>query len=262
VNCGAIPESLVEAQLFGHVKGAFSGAIRSEVGYLRAASGGTLFLDEIGDLPRPAQATFLRALQEGEVVPVGATSPIKVDLRIVAATHKPIHALAKTGEFRADLLARIAGLRVSLPPVRERRVDIGILLAGVLREVAGERAALFTIAPDAAHLLLEHDWPLNVRELHRAVSVACALAANESHGGTIELARSHFRATFDRMAEPAPTSEQFSEADRALRRSLIQALDANDGNVSETARALGKARTQVNRWLDRFGVDPDSFRRR
>src|SRR5262249_4252107 len=129
VNCGAIPENLVEGQLFGHVRGAFSGALKDEPGLVRAAQGGTLLLDEIGDLPASSQAALLRVLQESEVRPVGSTQTVKVDVRIIAATHRPLESLIKGNAFRHDLYARLAGFRFELAPLRKRKVDLGLLIA-------------------------------------------------------------------------------------------------------------------------------------
>lgn len=136
VNCGAIPAPLVESHLFGHVKGAFSGAVRDEAGYVRAAHRGTLFLDEIAELPRTSPAALLRGLQEREVVPVGTTAPVAVDLRVLAATHQPLDLLVERGDFRQDLYARVAGCVLEIPALRERRDDIGILVAALLAKVA------------------------------------------------------------------------------------------------------------------------------
>src|SRR5262249_27731601 len=131
-NCGALPAALVESQLFGHVRGAFTGAVRDGPGFVRAADRGTLFLDEIGDLAPPAQAALLRVLEEYEVVPVGTTRAVHVDVRVIAATHRPLDQMAERGEFRQDLYARLAGFVQRIPPLRERREDLGLLVGGVL----------------------------------------------------------------------------------------------------------------------------------
>ena len=174
VNSGAIPHALVESQLFGHVRGAFSGALRDEPGFVRASSGGTLLLDEIGDLPAASQAALLRVLQEGEVVPVGSTRPLAVDLRIVAATHQPLEALVARGAFRADLLARVDGFTFALPPLRERREDLGLFVADILRELAPPES--FVLSPEVGRALLRYAWPLNIRELRHALARGVALA--------------------------------------------------------------------------------------
>jgi DNA-binding NtrC family response regulator len=260
VNCGAIPASLVESQLYGHVKGAYSGAVRDEAGLVRTASGGTLFLDEIADLPEVSQAALLRVLQEREVVPVGATRPVKVDVRVIAATHEPLEQLVAQGVFRADLFARLAGFVSTLPPLCERRDDIGILVAVLLRRVAGERAESIVLARDVGRCLLEYDWPHNVRELEQALAAAVALAQD----GRIE--RSHLPAPMLRgplraqRSDSPPSADGMSDRDRRLRLDLLAELARHRGNVSNVARAMGKERMQIHRWCRRFGIDPTVYR--
>ncbi|MGH7269556.1 MAG: sigma 54-interacting transcriptional regulator [Polyangiaceae bacterium] len=243
VNCGALPATLIEAQLFGHVRGAFSGATGDAVGLLRSADGGTLFLDEIGDLPAPSQAALLRALQEGEIVPVGGVRAIHVDLRVVAATHRPLDAVVARGEFRSDLYARIAGLTFHLPPLRDRREDIGVILATI-----SERRPL-ECTPDVGRALVRCDWPLNVRELRHALDVAVALADGET------LALAHLPPAVARAAAALPIGAD------PVQEKLIDALARHRGNVSEVARELGTARMQVQRWMRRLGIAAASFRR-
>ncbi len=253
VNCGALPGNLVESLLFGHVKGAFSGALRDEPGLVRAAAGGTLLLDEIGDLPATSQAALLRVLQEHEVVPVGATRPVRVDVRVVAATHRPLEQLAASGAFRLDLLARLKGYVHTVPALRERTADLGVILADVLEKVAGERARRLALAPEAARALLAYDWPLNVRELQQAMASAVALATDN----VIE-AR-HLPA--DVLAPPGEEPpESAAEADGGLRDRLVALLYDNRGNVAAVARAMGKAPAQIHRWMRRFSIDPDVYR--
>lgn len=259
VNCGAIPESLVESQLFGHAKGAFSGAVRDAPGFVRASSGGTLFLDEVGDLPLPSQAALLRVLQEGEVVPVGATRPEPVDLRVLAATHQPLEALAARGAFRRDLLARLDGYSFGLAPLRERREDIGIIVDDLLREVAPNAAERLRLSPEVGRALLRYEWPLNVRELRHCLARAAALAGD---GEVLE--RNHLPAAVAQALDEAPGSPgDRSEAthDERLREQLERLLVQHEGNVAEVARALGKARMQVHRWMKRFAIDPKRYRR-
>ncbi|MCA9637850.1 MAG: sigma 54-interacting transcriptional regulator, partial [Myxococcales bacterium] len=174
VNCGAIAPTLLESQLFGHVRGAFSGAIRDEPGFVRAADGGTLFLDEVAELPAPAQATLLRVLQQSEVVPVGATRPIRVDVRVLSATHQPLEAWMGDERFRRDLYARLAGFTHRLPPLRERLDDLGILLAALLSRRPDARP--IQLRPEVVQAFLDHAWPLNVRELEQALTAAVALS--------------------------------------------------------------------------------------
>jgi DNA-binding NtrC family response regulator len=266
VNCGALPDTLVESQLFGHVRGAFSGALRDEPGFVRASDGGTLFLDEIGDLPRASQASLLRVLQEREVTPVGATRPVKVDMRVVAATHLRVDALHAGDRFRHDLYARLAGYTHELLPLRERREDIGMLVGEILRNVVREGAESVRLSGDVGRLLLAYDFPLNVRELHQALAVAVVIAGAEP------LAVAHFpeplrRAGAATSRPSTPPSAASSgrggapqSADDPVRDALVAALQTHRGNVSEVARTLGKTRMQVHRWMRRYGIDPASFR--
>ncbi|HEY0989739.1 MAG TPA: sigma 54-interacting transcriptional regulator, partial [Kofleriaceae bacterium] len=177
VNCGALPENLVESELFGYKKGAFSGAQADQPGLVRAADAGTLFLDEIGDLPPSSQAALLRVLQEREVMPVGGTRAVEIDLRVVAATHRDLDEMVAEGSFRHDLFARLAGFRVTVPPLAERRADLGVLIGFLHARLFPTEHPGFDI--DAARLLLRYPWPLNVRELEQALATAQVLAGVE-----------------------------------------------------------------------------------
>jgi transcriptional regulator with PAS, ATPase and Fis domain len=251
VNCGAIPQNLVESELFGHRKGAFSGADRDHPGLVRASDRGTLFLDEIGDLPPAAQAAFLRVIQEGEVVPVGGTRPERLDLRVVAATHRDLEEMVRAGTFRRDLLARLSGVTLELPTLRDRPEDVPLLIATLLRKLAPERPDL-KLAPEAARLLLEHHWPLNVRELEQALAGALAL----SGVGTIE--REHLPAAL--RDPPAEAGPELTEEELRHRDQLIALLRQHRGNLSAVARVVGKGRTQVVRWVGRYRLDPAKYR--
>jgi DNA-binding NtrC family response regulator len=238
------------------VKGAFSGAARDEAGFVRSADGGTLFLDEIGDLPATSQAALLRVLQEREVIPIGATRPVKVDVRVVAATHRPLEVLSGSGGFRSDLLARLKGYSHRLPALGDRMADFGVVLADVLADVAGERAQRLTFAPEAARAMLAYRWPLNVRELHQAMASAVALAT----GDVIEV--THLPVE---IVSPAPPAEPEAAAgpagaDDALRDRIVALLHQHRGNVTAVARELGKAPAQIHRWMHRFQIDPDTYR--
>lgn len=275
INCGALAPTLVESQLFGHVKGAFSGATRDEPGLVRTASAGTLFLDEIGELPASAQATLLRVLQEKEVLPVGGTKPVPVDLRVVAATLKPID---ETPSFRADLYARISAFVHRLAPLRERRGDIGLMVADLLPRVAGERAPQVRFAPDLATALVSHAFPLNVRELEHILSVALVTSTEDllrldSVGDALKPSRSsHVPDSSSREArkEQRETSQPslptrsapraLSDEDVKLKEELTAALTKTRGNISEISRTMGKTRMQIHRWMKRFGLDPETFR--
>jgi len=288
INCGALAPTLVESQLFGYVKGAFSGAVRDEPGLVRSASGGTLFLDEIGELPAAAQASLLRVLQEREVLPVGGTRPVPVDLRVVAATLKPIDEAAT---FRPDLYARVAAFVHRLPTLRDRRADLGLLVADLLPRLAPERAETLRISPDLATALVSHPWPLNVRELESVLSVAVVTSAEDmlrsEHVGNAlrpppsagspssppppasppsgSTPASAASASTRPGASPSvPRSDAppkpLGEEDARLRDELVSALARTKGNVSEVARSMGKTRMQIHRWMKRFGVAPESFR--
>ena len=253
VNCGGLPGTLLESQLFGHIKGSFTGAVRDEPGGIRAADRGTLFLDEIGDLPLTAQAALLRVLQEREVVPVGGSQPVKVDLRVVAATHRPLDKMATRGEFRADLLARLAGYRHVLPPLRARREDLGLILGDLLRRAEIPGATSLRIDVAAGRRIFAYDWPLNIRELQQCVSVAAALSTR----GLIEAA--HLPLPHAAAPAPAAVADELEDPD-VLRRTLVALLAQHRGNISHVARDLGKARMQIHRWMRRFELDPETFR--
>ena len=235
---------------------------------IRSADRGTLFLDEVGDLPPAAQAVFLRVLQEGEVLPVGATRPVKVDIRLLAATHRDLGAMVAENRFRADLLARISGLMLSLPPLRERRGDLGLLIGMLLRRHFANRAEQVSFTSEAARALLLYEWPLNIRELEKCLTAAVVLARN----GPVQEA--HFpepvRASAHPSAKPAVSTEaggdkaeglQLSEADQRRREEIIDLLREHGGNITSVARALGKGRFQVQRWIKRFRIDAKEFRR-
>jgi len=253
VNCAAIPGTLVESQLFGHCRGAFSGAVRDEPGFVRSADGGTLFLDEIGDLSRSAQGALLRVLQEGEVVPVGATRAIRVDVRVVAATHRDLAAMAAAGMFRADLLARLDGATVRVPPLRDRRADLGALVATLLPRVAGDRAEKLKFQSQAALAMLMHAWPSNVRGLEHCLARASAIASDVIY---LEHLPPAVAGTLDRPTPPEATAQ----ASAPVRDVLVAQLRSHRGNVAAVARTLGKAPVQIQRWMRRFGIDPNEFR--
>jgi transcriptional regulator with PAS, ATPase and Fis domain len=245
VNCGALPATLVESELFGARRGAYSGAVEERVGLVRAAEGGTLFLDEIGDLAAPSQAALLRVLEEREVLPLGAARPLRVDVRFVAATHRDLDALAQAGTFRADLLARLAGFTLALPPLRARREDLGLLARALLAREAPERAARATFSVEAARALFRHRWPANVRELGKCLHAAALLARD----GAIGLAE------LPEALRVAPDEAPLSDEDARRRAELAALVERHGGNVSAIARALGKDRKQVQRWLKRFKIE-------
>ncbi len=254
VNCGALTSSLLESHLFGHVEGSFTGALRDEPGLIRSADGGTLFLDEVGDLPLPAQAALLRVLQEHEVLPVGGTRPTKVDVRVVAATNKPLETLCLQGEFRADLLARITGYQHVLTPLRDRMEDLGILIGDLLRRSNAANAKTIRLHLHVVRRLLAHVWPQNVRELDNMLSVALALAER----GSMEL--SHLpEAIAKSTSKSQPDGDPPSNHDE-LRLQIVRLLEQHRGNVTLVARAMGKSRMQLHRWMQKFSIDPEAYR--
>jgi len=253
VNCGALPSERVEAELFGWKRGAFSGATADHDGLVRAADHGTLCLDEIGDMPLAEQTALLRVLQEREVTPIGGTRPVAVDLRVVAATHRPLGAMTSTGAFRDDLLARITGYRLRLLPLRQRREDLGLFLGDVLHRQHAEAARL-TI--DALRALLRHDWPTNIRGLEQALTRALVTCAH----GVIDVADLPCTAgTGVPVATPRapPVPEVIHDP---LRERLVSLMQEHHGNITGVARAMGKARMQIQRWLKRYRLAPDQFR--
>ena len=253
INCGAIPEPLLESELFGHVRGAFTGATSAHQGLVQAAHGGTLFLDEIGDMPPALQVKLLRVLQERAVRPVGATRAQAVDLRIVSATHRDLDAALAAGQFRADLYYRIDVVSLQLPTLAERREDIPLLAGHFLRSLAHKYGRRLTgFAPEALEALATAPWPGNVRQLHNVVEQACALA-------TTALIP---RALVERALRVQPAEALgYAEAKRRFERNyLIQLLKLTAGNVSDAARLAERNRTEFYRLLQRHDLTPELFR--
>ncbi|MGB7418867.1 MAG: sigma 54-interacting transcriptional regulator [Erythrobacter sp.] len=239
VNCAAMPEAMLEGLLFGHRKGAFTGAGEAREGLFRAADGGTLLLDEIGELPLALQAKLLRTLQEGEVLPLGATRPIKVDVRIVAATNRTLTREVEDGRFREDLLYRLNVFPLRLPALCERRDDIAPLAFGMLLRHASGALGPAWINDDALALLRAHDWPGNVRELENVVRRALLLAAEEP---AIRPAHLVFDEPPSCAAPVAPAPSDASLSDIAFASeadAILRALGAHAGHRGRTARALG-----------------------
>jgi transcriptional regulator with GAF, ATPase, and Fis domain len=250
---------LAESQLFGHTKGAFSGAVRDEPGFVRSAHRGTVLLDEIGDLPDASQPILLRVLQDMRVVPVGSARSHQVDVRFVAATHKDVTDLVGAGSFRRDLLARLNGFTVRLPPLRERKADLGLVLADLFSKHFGDDE--IRIAPEAGHALLAYSWPANVRELEQSLLRARALSTDN----VIRMAQlppellARSETTSVRPDTAAAQSRFHAEAE--LKQVLVRRLEQHRGNVSEVARSFGKARIQIQRWMKRFNLHAAQFRR-
>jgi two-component system response regulator GlrR len=253
VNCGAIPESLLESELFGHIKGAFTGAVANHAGLFQAANGGTLFLDEIGDMPVALQVKLLRVLQERVVRPVGASQAIPIDVRIMSATHRDLDAAMAAGEFREDLYYRLNVVSLTLPTLAERREDIPLLANHFLAKLAlkyNKRVNGF--APEAVKALATAPWPGNVRQLHNVVEQVSALATTP----LIPLA-------LVQRALRVPSVEvlTFTEARlRFEREYLVDLLKLTDGSVADAARLAGRNRTEFYRLLQKHGLTPGVFR--
>ena len=262
LNCSALPADLIESELFGHVKGAFTGADRDRAGVFEAADGGTLFLDEVGDLSPSAQAKLLRAVEEGRVTPVGTATSRPVDVRLVAATNRPLEEMTGRGEFREDLLYRLQVVTLRLPPLRERRADIPALAVHFIAELASRHdRPVRSLSTAARRALVAYDWPGNARELRNVLERAVVLA----DGDEIDLAALPHRVTgattppgpVDAALADLPYTEARDRAVEAFERSfLVAALERHAGNVSATARALGLHRQSLQRILRRLDISP------
>lgn len=253
VNCGAIPEALLESELFGHVKGAFTGAATAHTGLFQAANGGTLFLDEIGDMPLALQVKLLRVLQDRAVRPVGATRAEPVDVRVLSATHRDLEAAMADGQFREDLYYRLDVVTLALPRLEERREDIPLLANHFVQQLVKKYdKGIVGFAPEAIEALINAAWPGNVRQLYNVVEQCCALAT----APLIPLA-------LIQRALRVPTLEALSYAEakqRFERNYLVQLLKLTDGNVSDAARIADRNRTEFYRLLQKHELTPDMFR--
>jgi DNA-binding NtrC family response regulator len=265
VNCGALPGELVESELFGHARGAFTGAAGAKAGLFEEARGGTIFLDEVGELPLPAQVKLNRVLQEKEIRRVGDTQPIPVDVRVIAATHRDLREEAKAGRFREDLFYRLNVFAVTLPPLRERPEDVPLLAAHFLEKHARAiRRTVRGFTPEALRRLAAHAWPGNVRELENVVERALAM----SSGDTL----SPDDLPPDLSASAAPPSTPGSLAalpykdavagarDRVSREYLVALMTEFGGNVTRAAERAGMERESLHRLLRRYGLRSEDFK--
>jgi two-component system, NtrC family, response regulator AtoC len=256
INCAALTGPLLESELFGHERGAFTGATRTKLGLLEVAGSGTALLDEIGDLPLELQGKLLRAIESRQVYRVGGTQPIELRARLIAATHRDLPDLVARGGFRQDLYFRVNGITLAVPPLRERRGAIAALADRFLGDAArAAGAAAPRIAPAALAALVAHDWPGNVRELRSVLERALLLAGP----GPIE--RSHVLLSPARRPEPSqpePEPEPEPELDRAR---FLAVAQAHAGNTTAIGRALHTSRSHVRRLAQRFGVDLEGLRR-
>lgn len=268
INCAALPEGLAEAELFGYRRGAFTGAERASLGFFRSAEGGTLLLDEVSDLPLSLQAKLLRALEQRAVQPLGEALPVAVDVRLVVAGQSSLFEAVKRQEFRADLLARLNGVTLYLPPLRERRADIALLFSHFLRELRPDDAP--ELEPEFVERLVLHDWPFNVREVvqlarrlavlqgaesvlrvqHLPREIRVAHASGPSH--SLEPVNAAELPSAARPSRPTHASEAPPALDLA---SLLSALQATGGNVTRAAAQLGVTRQRAYRLLEEQAVD-------
>ncbi len=266
VNCGAIPDSLIDSELFGHIKGAFTGAGADRAGVFVEADGGTLFLDEIGDMPSVVQARLLRVLQEGEVRPVGGNGTRSVDVRVIAATHIDLQAAVDQGRFRQDLYYRLNVVGLTVPPLRDRADDLPLLAAHFLRKHGGDTPP--SLSPQTLEVMATYAWPGNVRELENAILHAIALHHEEVIGPeSLPSAIKPTRAAATAIPDPIDDKEllPLTEAKRKAtaayeRRYLERVMRAAKGSVSEAARMSGVDRTNFRRLLQRHSIDPATFR--
>ena len=265
VDCGAIPETLVESELFGHERGAFTGAQARREGHFQLAKGGTLFLDEIGNVPLATQAKLLRALEQREVNPLGATRAVAVDTRIIAATNSELEESVKAGRFRADLYYRLSEFTIALPPLRSRREDIMHLSQRFLDEVSMElRRPVRRIADEAMQVLLHHDWPGNVRELRNVVRKAALLATDVVTPEHIPALSASAPAPSRAAAEPMGEDLSLREvaelaAGQAEREVIRHALESTKGNKSQAARLLRTDYTTLHAKMKRYGISARDF---
>ena len=265
VNCAALPETLVESELFGHEKGAFTGAIQPHKGFFEAAEQGTLFIDEIGDLPLPLQPKLLRALEQRVITRLGSTKEVPIDVRIIAATHEQLDRMVKENRFRADLYFRLSVVSIDLPPLRARREDVRLLVAAVLEELAQAAGSpVPEISPEALDALEQYGWPGNVRELRNVVESMLVLnpsgrigledvPAHVLHdadaGPAEELPREH-------PAEPGTRAKQDARTLAEVeRQTILEAVARSGGNRTRAAQALGIGLRTIQRKLKEYGYD-------
>ena len=264
VDCGSLVPTLIESELFGYVKGAFTGANRSKDGLLVSAEGGTVFLDEIGELSLDLQAKLLRALQEKEVRPVGATHRVPIKARIVAATNRNLAEMVETGSFRKDLFYRLNVVNLRLPPLRDRREDIPLLAAHFLDRLSREHGVKFTLSDEALRTMMRHDWPGNVRELENSVERACALSSGPIlHLGDLptQLQQQGLEARRSAVQTAEADTEDTASAVKTLadmeREAILGAIRTLHGDKLQAARLLGIGKTTLYRKLKEYGIaDP------
>jgi two-component system, NtrC family, nitrogen regulation response regulator NtrX len=261
LNCAAVPAELIESELFGHEKGAFTGAAARHRGKFELAHHGTLFLDEIGDMPLPMQAKLLRVLEEGEIEPIGSDRTVQVDVRVVVATHRDLEELVRQGKFRQDLYHRVYVFPLRLPPLRDRREDIPILAEHFVQQVAAQNGwKPATVSTGAIDALRDYSWPGNVRELRNVVERVLLLAASsEIDAATVGMALPQ---RDSKVAMAAPGSGSLSErVDSFERESILTELRRNQNHITKTAKALGLGRSYFYKKCQQLGIDLRAIRK-
>jgi two-component system response regulator HydG len=242
--------TLIESELFGYVKGAFTGAQHSKQGLFEAAGDGTLFLDEIGDLPVDLQAKLLRALQEHEVKPVGSNERVGIRARVIAATNRDLEASIRTGDFRQDLFFRLNVVQIKLPPLRDRRVDIPVLVNAFLEKFSDPGRPIHTISEDAMRRIMTYDWPGNIRELENAIERAVALGSGPIlHAGDLPSNLQY------NSAEKLPEGDELVPLEALERRAIFRALRETAGDKLAAARLLGIGKTTLYRKLKQYEME-------
>ena len=250
VDCSSLVPTLIESELFGYVKGAFTGAMQAKQGLLEAAHGGTLFLDEIGDMPTDLQAKLLRALQEREVKPVGSTERRHIDVRIIAATNRDLEAAIRSGAFRQDLYFRLNVVQIKLPPLRDRKNDIPLLVTAFLDKFSDPEAPARAISEDAMRRLIAYDWPGNVRELENAIERAVALGS----GPVVHVADLPSNLQVP-ASERMPGNDEILPLEELERRAILRTLRETSGDKLTAARMLGIGKTTLYRKLKQYHMD-------
>ena len=250
VDCSALVPTLIESELFGYVKGAFTGAMQAKQGLLEAAQGGTLFLDEIGDMPVDLQAKLLRALQEREVKPVGSTEHRRINVRVIAATNRDLETAIRSGTFRQDLYFRLNVVQIKLPPLRDRKSDIPILVTAFLEKFSDPRGPVRTISEDAMRRLIAYDWPGNVRELENAIERAVALGS----GPILSVADLPSNLQYP-STERVPEKDEILPLEELERRAILRTLRETGGDKLSAARMLGIGKTTLYRKLKQYHME-------